>query len=90
MGNKLTCRCLKPNASPKVGRSFEWVNPYPEAYVCEVTRAAREHTDLGLVFCKCHPVLRLSDLQMPKGKEVAGVQCCQLHLWPLLTPGCSR
>ncbi|XP_054569456.1 cyclin-Y-like protein 1 [Eptesicus fuscus] len=66
MGNKLTCRCLKPNASPKVGRSLEWVNPYPESYVCEVTRAAREHKDVGLVFCKCHPVLRLSDLQMPK------------------------
>lgn len=71
MGNKLSC-CLKPNASPKVGQSLEWVNPHPESDACEVTQAARAHEDLGFQFCKCHPVLRLSDLQMPKGKEWQG------------------
>ncbi|XP_059551442.1 cyclin-Y-like protein 1 [Myotis daubentonii] len=65
MGNKLSC-CLKPNASPKVGRSLEWVNPHPESDACEVTQAAWAHEDLGFQFCKCHPVLRLSDLQRPK------------------------
>lgn len=90
MGNKLTCRCLKPNASPKVGRSVEWVNPHPESYVCEVTQAGQTYKNSDFVFCKCHPVVRLSDLQVPKGKEVAGIHCCPLHRWPLLTAGSSR
>ncbi|CAK6432872.1 unnamed protein product [Pipistrellus nathusii] len=67
MGNKLTCRCLKPNASPKVGRSVEWVNPHPESYVCEVTQAGQTYKNSDFVFCKCHPVVRLSLLEIPKG-----------------------
>ncbi|XP_070279606.1 cyclin-Y-like protein 1 [Myotis yumanensis] len=65
MGNKFSC-CLKPNASPKVGQSLEWVNPHPESDACEVTQAAWAHEDLGLLFCKCHPVLRFSNRQTPK------------------------
>ncbi|XP_070278535.1 cyclin-Y-like protein 1 [Myotis yumanensis] len=68
MGNKFSC-CLKPNASPKVGQSLEWVNPHPESDACEVTQAAWAHEDLGLLFCKCHPVLRLSNRQTPKGEQ---------------------
>ncbi|XP_070278809.1 cyclin-Y-like protein 1 [Myotis yumanensis] len=71
MGNKFSC-CLKPNASPKVGQSLEWVNPHPESDACEVTQAAWAHEDLGLLFCKCHPVLRLSNRQTPKGLIPSG------------------
>ncbi|XP_070279495.1 cyclin-Y-like protein 1 [Myotis yumanensis] len=75
MGNKFSC-CLKPNASPKVGQSLEWVNPHPESDACEVTQAAWAHEDLGLLFCKCHPVLRLSNRQTPKG-------CLANLSWPV-------
>ncbi|XP_070281342.1 cyclin-Y-like protein 1 [Myotis yumanensis] len=68
MGNKFSC-CMKPNASPKVGQSLEWVNPHPESDACEVTQAAWAHEDLGFLFCKCHPVLRLSNRQTPKGEQ---------------------
>lgn len=82
MGNKLTC-CLKSNANPKLGQHSGWVNLEDESGVYVVsTRSsvaappaptALETAELDFQACTGQPVLCLGDLEMPKGKEVAGV-----------------
>lgn len=82
MGNKLIC-CLKSNASPNLGQHSGWVNRDDMSGVCVAgTRnsvaappapTAQEPAELNFQACVGHPVLYLGDLEMPKGKEVAGV-----------------
>lgn len=97
MGNKLSCCCLKPNASPKLGqhaggRPREYETPVygggSRNSVAEPpATAAMELDNLHSLFCDGHPILRLSDVEKPDGKEVAGVHCSQKYLCPVLTPG---
>lgn len=96
MGNKLTC-CLMPNASHKPGqRHCGWGESDDVSGVYQAgsrnsaaappVPTALEPAELNFHACEGHHVLHISDLEMPKGKETAGILCSQVHLRSPLHP----
>lgn len=91
MGNTLTC-CVKPNASPKLGRRSGPAEPDYESEVYEAAAgdavavapspAALEPAELDFGTGEGHHLQHISDREMPDGKEAAGGGCSRAYLWP--------
>lgn len=96
MGNIWSC-CQKPSASPNAspcpGKSVQVNQVVDDSDVCDPSTrksvavppaiAVLDYVELGdLDFEEGQPVLRMSDLKMPAGKETPGVLCCQVDLCP--------
>lgn len=81
MGNALTC-CVKPDASPAVGRRAGPAEPDYESEVYEAAAgdavavapspAALEPAELDLGTGEGHHLQHISDREMPDGKEAVG------------------
>lgn len=96
MGNTLTC-CVKPSASPKLGRRSGPAEPDYESEVYEAAAgdavavapspAAVEPAELDFGTGEGHHLQHISDREMPDGKEAAGGGCSRADLWPPPPPG---
>lgn len=95
MGNELS-RCLKPNASLKLGRSSGPVEPDYESEVYKVAAGTMVAVAASPTSMKARLDVggseqphrqQFTDLQKLQGKEVVGGVCSQVYLWILLSPG---